>query len=683
MSLALYEKAKKSGDKAYKEAISKGNHPYLPVLDDIINREDIVGDVNLGLVNIPLDRVVGTATAGRTQAFAKNFMPIMNEKTEFGVKWSALCDSHLEEGIHDPIKVYEYLNYYYVVEGNKRVSVLKFFEADSVPAFVTRRVPKKTDDPEIRIYYEFMEFYKQTRVNFVWFSKEGSFSELMYRVGVDEDAPLKTSETTVGTVTDSADGAGTAVRQEIGKLWSEDTYLDFKSAYYRFERAYKAAGGDSLVDVTTGDAFLNMLELLGFRAICDMTDAQMLAQVKSMWQEFQVINEKEEVEVSMDAPDVKKAGLLTQLFTSAYSETNPLKVAFIYDREPVLSDWLYQHELGRNHLKEVFGNKIMTFKVTTAGTNADAVTLMENLIRTKGIQVIFTTTSRLIDASLKTAIKYPNVHILNCSLNTNHRYMRTYYTRLYEAKFLSGMVAGIMTKSNKIGYLADYPIFGVPANINAFALGVKMVNPNAKVYLKWTTLDDSISLDDIYRMYYEGGVDYLSDQDMITPKRASRRFGMYKLEENGEPVSMTMSVNNWGVFYERIINFIMNGAWDDTDSDNEKKAINYWWGFSSGVIEMIMSKNVPKETERLINAMIDLIRYDRLVPFEGEIRSQDSKVRNKSGERMEVDAIMEMDWLVDNVVGIIPTISELKDRAKQIVELKGVKKTEDEDPGNR
>lgn len=296
------------------------------------------------------------------------------------------------------------------------------------------------------------------------------------------------------------------------------------------------------------------------------------------------------------------------------------------------------------------------------------------MIRTKGIQVIFTTTSRLIDASLKTAIKYPNVHILNCSLNTNHRYMRTYYTRLYEAKFLSGMVAGIMTKSNKIGYLADYPIFGVPANINAFALGAKMVNPNAKVYLKWTTLDDSISRDDIYRMYYEGGVDYLSDQDMITPKRASRRFGMYKLEENGEPVSMTMSVNNWGVFYERIINFIMNGAWDDTDSDNEKKAINYWWGFSSGVIEMIMSKNVPKETERLINAMIDLIRYDRLVPFEGEIRSQDSKVRNKSGERMEVDAIMEMDWLVDNVVGIIPTISRTERSCKTDCGIKRGKK---------
>ena len=101
MSFELYEKAYKLGKKAYKAKFSEGDSPYLPVLDYIINKEDISGEVNLGLVDIPLDRVVGTSTAGRTQAFAANFMPLMNPGTEFAAKWSSLSDAHLNEGIRD------------------------------------------------------------------------------------------------------------------------------------------------------------------------------------------------------------------------------------------------------------------------------------------------------------------------------------------------------------------------------------------------------------------------------------------------------------------------------------------------------------------------------------------------------------------------------------------------------
>ena len=137
MSLNDYVKAQKLGEKRYQAALSKNEYPYLPVLDELITNSDIAGEVNLGLQHISLDRVVGTATKGRTTAFASNFMPILDANSEFGNKWSSLCDSHIEEGIHDPIKVYEYMNKFYVIEGNKRVSVLKYFGADSVPAMVT------------------------------------------------------------------------------------------------------------------------------------------------------------------------------------------------------------------------------------------------------------------------------------------------------------------------------------------------------------------------------------------------------------------------------------------------------------------------------------------------------------------------------------------------------------------
>mgnify|MGYP006874848851 CR=1 FL=1 len=127
-----YLKAQKMGLKAFKTAISKGQYPYLPVLDEILSHVDIDGEVSLGTINIPLNQVVGTSTAGRTQAFANNFMPLLEYKSEFGGKWSRLLDYQIKEGIHDAVKVYEYMNRYYVVEGNKRVSVLKFFGAVTI-----------------------------------------------------------------------------------------------------------------------------------------------------------------------------------------------------------------------------------------------------------------------------------------------------------------------------------------------------------------------------------------------------------------------------------------------------------------------------------------------------------------------------------------------------------------------
>ncbi len=676
MSIELYEKAKKQGIKAYKASVSTGRYPYLPVLDDILDKDTVVSDVNMGLVDIPLDRVVGTSTAGRTQAFASNFMPLMDEKTEFGSKWSNLSDAHLSEGIRDAIKVYEYLNYYYVVEGNKRVSVLKFFEADSVPAFVTRKIPKLTDDKEIKIYYEFMDFNRKTGVNFIWFSNEGSFKRL---IDVVREAPIHgghqqddNTTTEVSAGGDSADGSGIALRQESAKVWSEDTILELKAAYRRFATGFKNRGGNHL-DITTGDAFLAFIELEGFDEVCEMSIEDMQEAIGSMWQEFLVINEKYEVEVSLNPPEERNR-VISHLLGQKISPQKPLKVAFIYDRDPLQSEWLYQHELGRNHLKEVFGDSINTLKIT-AKTEEETIEAIQELVENEKVEVVFTTTANMVDASLKCAIKYPDVKILNCSLNTSHRYIRTYAARLYEAKFLSGMVAGALTKTNKVGYLADYPIYGVTANINAFALGAKMVNPYAKVYLKWSTLKNTWGKEEIYNAFYSKGIDFVSDQDMITPSKASRRFGMYQVTDE-EVVNMTMATYNWGIMYEKLIKMMIRGGWDDSDSEGENKPINYWWGFTAGVVDIIFSEKVPVGTRRLVETMRELMKEGRLHTFDGEVYAQSGELISSTG--MDIEDIIKMNWLVDNVVGEIPEIEELKDKAKPIVELKGVMKGSEE-----
>ena len=138
----------------------RGSYPYLQVLEEILSHTDTVSEVPLGLVQIPIDLIVGTYAVGRRTAFAPNFMPLLNPGTEFAYKWASLCDSHLSEGIRDPIKAYEFMNRFYVVEGNKRVSVLKYFDAVTIPGIVTRIIPKRTDEKENKIYYEFWIFTK-------------------------------------------------------------------------------------------------------------------------------------------------------------------------------------------------------------------------------------------------------------------------------------------------------------------------------------------------------------------------------------------------------------------------------------------------------------------------------------------------------------------------------------------
>ena len=120
MSFEYYYKAQKAGLKAYKSAVNQGRYPYLPVLDEILSHESIDGEINLGVEEIPLKHVVGTSTFGRTQAFASNFMPLLEEMTEFSNKWASLANYQEKEGIQDPIKVYEYMNKYYVIKSRMR-----------------------------------------------------------------------------------------------------------------------------------------------------------------------------------------------------------------------------------------------------------------------------------------------------------------------------------------------------------------------------------------------------------------------------------------------------------------------------------------------------------------------------------------------------------------------------------
>jgi len=636
MAYADFEKAQKAGLKAFKTAVSKGENEYLPVLDEILGGVEIQSEVNLGLVQIPLDRVVGTSNIGRTYAFANNFMPILDYKTEFGAKWSSLCDSHIEEGIRDPIKVYEYMNKYYVVEGNKRVSVLKYFEAVTVPAYVTRKVPKYDENNlQIRIYYEFMEFYKLTEINYIWFSQEGCFKKLLELV------------------------AGNAEEK-----WTGDMLKDFGSAHHNFLTAMNAKLGNKL-PLTSGDAFLIFIDIYGYEKIKDLTANEMKEMIEPLWEEFLMESKGREINLLMEP---SKAG--RKKFMDYFRSSTPKKImaAFIFDKDPDESEWLYGHELGRLYIDEHYADKVKTIKVHNLETEDATVNAMNDLIE-MGVNIIFTTSSRQVSASMKVAVAHPEVVILNCSLNTSHKLIRTYYARLYEVKFLTGMMAGAMAREGKIGYLADYPIVGTMANINAFALGAKMMNPNAQIFLEWTKVKD-VSREDAIRGFKSMGVEYVSDQVMIVPNAASKQFGLYSIVGD-EPVNIAMPVYDWGIFYYKLIESVMTGVFHQEDDEEEEKAINYWWGLSAGVVDLIHSRKLPEGTKRIVDLIKELMVNNTFTPFEGVIRAQDGTVKNEEGSRMCPEEIMKMNWLVDCIQGDIPEIGEMKEEAKSIVELKG------------
>ena len=170
MSYEQYTNALKSGQKEYRARLTKGDYPYLPVLDEILSYTKVEYEVNIGLCEIPLELIVGTKTKGRTNSFASNFMPLLDTGTEFASKWMNLHTNLLEEGLRDPVKTYEFMGRFYVLEGNKRVSVLKSLDAYSVPCSVIRVVPKRSETKENAIYFEFMDFYEVTGIYFLYFS---------------------------------------------------------------------------------------------------------------------------------------------------------------------------------------------------------------------------------------------------------------------------------------------------------------------------------------------------------------------------------------------------------------------------------------------------------------------------------------------------------------------------------
>ena len=358
-------------------------------------------------------------------------------------------------------------------------------------------------------------------------------------------------------------------------------------------------------------------------------------------------------------------GLLNRVLPK--SGTKKLKAAFLHDKTPELSGWTRGHEQGRWHVEQVFGGDLETtpyFRVL----DGDPLPVMEQAIA-DGNTILFTTSPRLLPASLRAAVDHPEVTFLNCSLNKPHRYIRTYYARMYEAKFIIGAIAGVLAENGEpVGYICDYPIFGQVAGANAFALGVQSVNSTSKVMLEWSSVGSASAATERLKAKH---LRLISSLD-LTGMESRDYSGLGLLMTDGDTQSvLARPVWRWDVYYEALIRRIRDGSFQAEYAESGR-ALNYYWGLSAGVVDVNCSRKLPDGVRRLSELLRHAIRSGACDPFRGPLRDQARRVLAEEGEALGLEQIINMDWLCENIDGAIPSYEELNDTGRATVGIVGV-----------
>ena len=625
-----FAQALKLGQKEFKEASSAGKQRHPLILEEILHGDLLESVVDVGLVEIPAERIIGVKTAGRVTAFSANFRPLLGQKTEFGVKWISLCEAHLgEKGITDPILCYEYLGNFYVQEGNKRVSVLRHFESPQIPGYVKRILPNKTEEPRIQAYYEFLEFYKDAKLYQPQFRRPGDYGKLLKYLG-----------------------------KAKGEPWTEEERRTFRSYYHYFTEAFAAVGKDA--DVIPEEALLLWLEIYPYRNLASFSTRELKNSIATLWEDMVTNTKEESVKFQTIAEENEKNKLISRVISS----WDQLNIAFVHQQTPDDSAWVFDHEMGKKHIEEIFGEKIKVRSYYGVSTPEQAELIIQQAVE-DGAQVVFTTAPTLRKETLKVAVKYSKVRFLNCSVEQPYSSIRSYYGRFYEAQFIAGAIAGAMACNDRIGYIASFPVFGELASINAFALGAQMTNPRAQIELKWACVEGFPQTE-----LLADGIRIVSTQKVSSELNACSTNGTYLINDTGEMIPLGTHIWNWGEFYEYAIKEILSGGMKK--EKNSHMALNYWLGLDSGVIGMDISARLPQGVRQMANLLYVAVKRGYIDPFGRKIVAQDGSIKNDGTILFSPEQILRMDWLCENVIGRIPVPGEILPECYKVMQEIGI-----------
>jgi basic membrane lipoprotein Med (substrate-binding protein (PBP1-ABC) superfamily) len=453
----------------------------------------------------------------------------------------------------------------------------------------------------------------------------------------------------------------------MSKPWDIEARKSVKAAFSRFSRIFIKKGGDRL-EVKIGDAFLLYLTVFGLYNIQDVSNNQIEKNLDQIWQEF--LKDSDEISLVKE-PELLEKQEKPKLFNIFLSKDrgfkgDVLKVAFVYEKSTENSSWAYGHELGRAYLSEKYGEHLETMVYENCGTPELVHEALEKAAES-GAHVIFTTSGMMIDESVKARVVHPEIYILNCSVNTNYNTIRTYYSRMYEAKFIMGALAASVTDGHDIGYVELCPQYGTLANVNAFAIGAQMVNPYSRIHLKWLGLKDSDWKEELRRE----NIITISGPELTPPKVSRKEYGVYMVSDGDVVSNIALPIFNWGKFYEIIIESILSGTWDSSILTKDHKALNFWFGMKSGVVDVILSGELGYASRKMTEALKKGIVEDILNPFDGEIRSQEGIIKKETDPRLSGEEIVNMHWLNDNIYGTIPPIEAFNERAQYLMRISG------------
>lgn len=667
-----YLKALKAGEKEYKAKLAAGEYPYLPALDDIAPDADVLTHKPLGIIEIPVELIAGTKTRARQNSFAADFMPLLEADTEFAGKWSNLYRAQISEGFNDPVKVYEYLHKFYVQEGNKRVSVSRFLDMPTIAADVIRIVPDADVLKEHPEYEEFLRFYNVAPIYDIVPTWPGAYEEIAELLGLDLETP-----------------------------WPDDTVRSLRAAYWGFSQALISLG-DMLTDMMPGDAFMVYLRIYYRDALRHQPPGVISKRIQRIKKELLTEQNKERVMLVEEAGDAVKAGsiitkagklvagpdsLISKVIPAVtYTAKNPLKVAFIYDEKADGSSRTADHEKGRLRLEKAYFGVVETRRYEDCRDSACFEAAVKDAADW-GADAVFSTSPVQINDTLRAAIEYKDIKFLNCSVNLAHQAVRTYYAKLYEAKFLAGLVAGAAAAADgthRIGYCSDYPIYGTIAAINAFAIGAAMADPQVEILLEWDSLRDV----NWWWEMVDKGIHVISAMDSKHSSDGSAAYGVCYVErcEPGEGndlsgscriTNLAVPIYKWGKLYETIVKTILDGTYKAHEVDKKDRSTNYWWGMMSGAVDIELSDELSMYTKQLVGQLRRDIIDGRFNPFDGELRSQDGIVRKEDDAPLSSMDVVTMDWLNENIIGEIPKMDALTDEAKPTVRFSGVGKTKE------
>lgn len=336
------------------------------------------------------------------------------------------------------------------------------------------------------------------------------------------------------------------------------------------------------------------------------------------------------------------------------SESEVITVGFIYVGPISDGGYTTAHDNGRLYLEEQLGDQVKTiYKENVPEEKGEVVKAISDMVD-QGASIIFATSFGHMEGTLEAASQFPDVKFAHCSGYELADNMTNYFGRMYQARYLSGIVAGMKTETNKIAYVAAFPIPEVIRGINSFTLGVKSVNPDAEVHVRWTNTwyDPTAEKAAAEALLAEGADVTAQHQDSTATMVAAEENSATSIGYNVSAIEsvpmayMTAPMWDWGKYYLESVQQVIDGTWTNTP---------YWKGMESGIVYLDeLSDIAPEEAKAAVEEVQAKIISGEMDVFTGEIKDQDGNIIVKDGDTLSDEELLSMDWFVEGVVGTIP-----------------------------